>query len=54
MKQDAEAAMIGFYILRGHSLEELLSLSHADKLFYIAAMDKYHEELEDAFKQAER
>lgn len=54
MAQDAEAAMIAFYILRGHSLGELLSLSHADKLFYIAAMDKYHEELEDAFKQAER
>ena len=36
MAQDAEAAMIGFYLLRGHSLEELLSLSHADKLFYIA------------------
>lgn len=54
MMQDVEATMIGFYLLRGHSLEELLSLSHADKLFYIAAMDKYHEELEDAFKQAER
>lgn len=50
MTQDAEAAMIGFYLLRGHSLKELLSLSHADKLFYIAAMDKYHEELKDAFK----
>ena len=54
MAQDAEAAMIGFYLLRGHSLEELLSLSHADKLFYIAAMDKHHEELEEAFKRAER
>lgn len=39
MKQDGEAAMIGFYILRGRSLEEMLSLGTADKMFYMAAME---------------
>lgn len=39
MKQDGEAAMIGFYILRGHTVEEMMSLGTADKLFYAAAME---------------
>lgn len=34
-----EAALIGFYILRGHTLEEMLSLGTADKLIYVAAME---------------
>ncbi len=39
MRQDDETSMIGFYILRGHTLEEMLSLGTADKLFYAAAME---------------
>lgn len=39
MKRDIEAALIGFYILRGHTLEEMLSLGTADKLIYAAAME---------------
>ena len=31
--------MIGFYILRGHTLKEMLSLGTADKLIYAAAME---------------
>lgn len=54
MKQDAEAQMIGFYLLRGHSLKELLSLSTIDKLFYISAMEIYIEEIEKNAKEAER
>lgn len=50
MTQDAEAEMIGFYLLRGHTSDELLSLSTADKLFYAAAMMRYKEELEEIAK----
>ena len=39
MRQDGEATMISFYILRGHTLEEMLSLGTADKMFYTAAME---------------
>ena len=39
MKQDIEATLIGFYILRGHTLEEMLSLGTTDKLIYAAAME---------------
>lgn len=52
MKQDAEAQMIGFYLLRGHSLNELMSLSSIDKLFYISAMEIYAEEMEKAAERA--
>lgn len=52
MKQDAEAQMIGFYLLRGHSLTELMSLSTIDKLFYISAMEIYAEEIEAASEEA--
>lgn len=52
MKQDAEAEMIGFYLLRGHSLNELLSLSTIDKLFYVSAMEIYIEEIEKNTKEA--
>ncbi len=45
MKQDAEAQMIGFYLLRGHTLDEMLSLSTTDRLFYLAAMEIYNDEL---------
>lgn len=46
MEQDAEAAMIGFYILRGHTIQELTTLSTSDKVFYYAAMEKYYERME--------
>lgn len=39
MRQDGEATMISFYILRGHTLEEMLSLGTVDKMFYTAAME---------------
>lgn len=46
MMQDGEAQMIGFFLLRGHSLDELLSLSRVDKAFYYAAMEIYYKEME--------
>lgn len=46
MERDGEAAMIGFYLLRGHTLDELLGLSTTDKFFYLAAMRIYYERLE--------
>lgn len=46
MGQDAEAAMIGFYLLRGHTLQELTTLSESDKVFYYAAMQIYYERME--------
>ena len=46
MAQDAEAAMIGFYLLRGHTLNELTALSTADKAFYYAAMQIYYQLME--------
>lgn len=45
MKQDADAEMVGFYILRGHTLDEMLSLSTTDRLFYLAAMEVYKDEM---------
>lgn len=41
--------MIGFYLVRGHSLKELMSLSTVDKLFYYAAMTAYLEEVKEAY-----
>ena len=46
MAQDVEAAMIDFYLLRGHTLQELTTLSASDKVFYYAAMEKYYERME--------
>ena len=46
MKQDEEAAMIGFYLLRGHTLEELTTLSKTDRVFYHAAMRNFYERME--------
>ena len=46
MAQDVEAAMIDFYLLRGHTLQELTTLSTLDKVFYYAAMKKYYERVE--------
>lgn len=46
MTEDAEAQMIGFYLLRGHTLDELLALSRIDKAFYCAAMEIYYERME--------
>lgn len=39
-------AMISFFMLRGHSLNELASLSTKEKLFYYAVMSNYGEEAE--------
>lgn len=50
MKQDAEAQMVGFYLLRGHTLDEMLSLSTTDRLFYLAAMEIYNDELRELEK----
>lgn len=50
MKQDAEAQMVGFYLLRGHTLDEMLSLSTTDRLFYLAAMEIYNDELQELEK----
>ena len=46
MTQDVEAAMIDFYLLRGHTLQELTTLSASDKVFYYAAMEKYYERVD--------
>lgn len=37
--------MISFFLLKGHTLEEMLTLSTAEKLFYTASMEVYSEEL---------
>ena len=50
MRQDAEAQMIGFYLLRGYTLDEMLSLSTTDRLFYLAAMEIYNDELRELEK----
>lgn len=50
MKQDADAQMIGFYILRGHTLDEMMSLSTTDRLFYLAAMEIYNEEMQEIWE----
>ena len=50
MKQDADAQMVGFYLLRGHTLDEMLSLSTTDRLFYLAAMEIYNDELRELEK----
>lgn len=50
MRQDAEAQMVGFYLLRGHTLDEMLSLSTTDRLFYLAAMEIYNDELRELEK----
>lgn len=54
MTQDAEAEMIGFYLLRGHTLDELLSLSTSDRIFYAAAMLRYKEELDEIAEAVRR
>lgn len=36
--------MIAYYLDRGHTIQELLSLSYYEKLFYKAAMFKNKEE----------
>lgn len=50
MGRDGEAQMIAFYLIRGHTLNELLSLSTSDRLFYFAAMNRYLEEVEEIGK----
>ena len=51
MGRDGEAQMIAFYLLRGHSLDELFGLGMIEKMFYIAAMEKYAEEVSKVGKQ---
>lgn len=50
MGRDGEAQMIAFYLLRGHSLDELFDLGMIEKMFYIAAMEKYAEEVSEVGK----
>lgn len=41
--------MIAHYINRGHSLEEMLSLSDLERTFFLAAWEIELEEVEKAF-----
>ena len=41
--------MIAHYINRGHSLEEMVSLSHMERLFFLAAWEIEVEEVAKAF-----
>lgn len=50
MGRDGEAQMIAFYLLRGHSLDELLRLGFIEKMFYIAAMEKYFEGVKEKWQ----
>ncbi len=50
MQQEAEAQMIGFYLLRGHTLNELLSLSTIEKAVFMAAMAQHNEERQQLAK----
>lgn len=38
--------MYAFYLVRGHSLKELESLSPTEELFYMLAMDSYYERVQ--------
>lgn len=38
--------MYAFYLVRGHSLKELESLSPTEQLFYMLAMDAYYERIQ--------
>lgn len=38
--------MYAFYLVRGHSLKELESLSPTEELFYMLAMDSYYERIQ--------
>ncbi|WP_251612898.1 hypothetical protein [Senimuribacter intestinalis] len=42
--------MIGFYLLRGHTLNELLSLSTVEKAVFMAAMAQHNEERQQLTK----
>lgn len=54
MKQDAEASMIAFYILRGIPLTELLQADAAEKKIYMAAMELEIETKEEILKSMQR
>lgn len=41
--------MIAHYINRGHSLEEMLSLSNLERMFFLAAWEIEVEEVANAF-----
>ena len=43
--------MISFFLLRGHTLDEMLSLTIAEKAVYTAAMVVYLEEVEEAVRE---
>ena len=45
--------MIGFYVLRGHTLDELLNLSTIEKVIFMAAMNNHNEEIEHILKNRE-
>lgn len=51
MKNDTEAAMVSFFLLRGHSLDSLLKLSSAEKIVYMAAMERHYEDVSEMIDQ---
>lgn len=50
MKKDYDLAIFRYYIERGHSIHELLSLSPVEKLFYALHVEMVAEEIEEAKK----
>lgn len=43
--------MISFFLLRGHTLDEMLSLTTAEKAIFTASMAAYLEEVSEAVKE---
>lgn len=41
--------MVHYYLEKGHNIRELLSLSWAEKMFYMASMELTGEEMEKAY-----
>lgn len=50
MKRDPELQMIGFYVLRGHDHEKLLSLSPVEKQAYGIWMEQHYEQEDKRYK----
>lgn len=47
-------AVIAFFLLRGHSLNEMLSLSTAEMMVYRATYRRYIEEQEEVAEEMEK
>lgn len=49
MRSDEELYMLHYYLEKGHSMKELLSLSFMEKMFMLASMELTGEEMDKAY-----